>query len=107
MTDGRMPGAERRRYPRVRSFSLVVYKDSDLGVCMARTLDISKGGVRVETFESADPGARKKLEVTVSDRIFVTGGTVIHSKKTQEGFYCVGIMFDRPQPDLIGALPTQ
>ena len=101
------PGPERRRYARIRSFSLVAFDDTDFGACMGRTLDISPGGMRVETFDPVPPGAKREIEVAVGDRIFVTQGTAVHSEKPRKGAYSAGIRFDRLRPDIVGALPAR
>jgi hypothetical protein len=97
---------ERRQYPRFESFNLISFflrengmKESDLS--MARSLNISAGGVGMEFFEPIKIGAPLEIEIAVKDRIFPFEGRVVHSQGPYDGMHIVGVSFEHIEEELL------
>ncbi|MGB5987166.1 MAG: PilZ domain-containing protein [Desulfobacterales bacterium] len=96
---------ERRRYARIDSLNLtaIVPKEGDAPlsqVSMARTLDLSPAGARIEVHQKIDLGSRVELEIAVAEEITHVHGTVVHVEPTEPGGYLLGIEFDEAQSAL-------
>ena len=92
---------EKRRHPRINALNFLSYVEKEGGVqkcavSMARTLDISESGVRVELFQSIKNGSHMEMEIAVCESIYSATGRVIHSEETEDGRCIVGIEFDEP-----------
>ena len=95
-----VPTIDRRRYPRFETLYLFLFEDACGGFCSGRTLDVSQGGVQVETYEAMLPGGRKTFEVVTDSQSYSAAGTVIHSRQARQGIYLSGIEFDRRNADI-------
>ena len=96
---------ERRRYARIESLNLtaIVPKEGDAPlsqVSMARTLDLSPAGAKIEVHQEIDLGSRVELEIAVAEEITSVHGTVVHVEPSDPGGYVLGIEFDEPQSTL-------
>ncbi|MBW1682274.1 MAG: PilZ domain-containing protein [Deltaproteobacteria bacterium] len=105
MAAQRNQDTERRRYPRVRTLRLLSYVNREddeqkTGVSMARTLDVSPAGVRVEVHEPVSPGSLMEMEIAVEEEILSVTGKVVHSEQDADGLYVVGIQFEEKQDRL-------
>ena len=76
---------ERRRTPRVLAEHLVSYtvldergETDEMGV--ARTLDLSEGGIVLEMTHSLDRGSHLEMKMVSGDRILEARGLVVYSK---------------------------
>ena len=89
---------ERRHHPREKAFSLVsfVKKEGDIdksGVVMGRTLDVSKGGIRIESLEPIEAGTILDMEIALGNQVFSIKGVVVHCRKIKGEQYLVGVKF--------------
>lgn len=96
---------ERRKYSRLNSLYLISYmsKDSDEqrhNLAMARTLDISRGGVRVEVYRDVKEGSSMEMEIAIKENIYSVRGKVLHSRETESNTWEVGIEFDSLNDEL-------
>ncbi len=96
---------EKRHYARLKSLHLLSYitKEGDIqkcGISMARTLDISPAGVRVEVYQPIDPESVMEMEIAVKETIFFLQGRVIYREDSPNGNYILGIQFDKNSPEL-------
>ena len=93
-----MNGIERRRHTRYDSLNLVSYVSSDengniLEKGMGRTLNISKGGIMLETVVSINPRNILVLGIGLEDEIADIKGEVIYSRNCEGGKIESGIQF--------------
>lgn len=96
---------ERRRYSRLNSLYLISYvsKDADAqrhNLSMARTLDISKGGVRVEVYRDVPESSTMEMEIAIKENIYSVRGKVLHSRETESNTWEIGIEFDSLNEEL-------
>ena len=67
---------------------------------MARTLDLSPAGARIEVYQAIELGERVELEIAIAEKITRVNGSVIHLEPVEHGGFVVGIEFDEPQNNL-------
>ena len=96
---------ERRRYARIASLNLtsIVPKAGDTPlsqVSMARTLDLSPAGAKIEVHQEIELGTRMEMDIAVEETITRVYGTVVHVEPTRAGGYLLGIEFDENQSAL-------
>ena len=89
---------EKRASPRIRSLNLTSYLPKKGGrqdhiISMGRTLDVSEGGVKLETHRHLDKGTRLELAIAVEDAIISVEGEVLYSEELGEGLFGTGICF--------------
>ena len=95
------PGFDRRRYPRVDASHLVSYShyDEEEGLEdegeMARTMDLSLGGVLIQVAKLLKMGTVLKLEIGIEDHIIAAYGHIVHIKQVEDDLYDVGIQFTK------------
>ncbi len=93
-----MPITENRKYPRIKIFSLISYTcvDNDgeiLGQNYGTALDISQGGLLLETVSVVDTEYVLLTIVDLEDKIQELKGKVVYCKKIDSGKYKTGISF--------------
>ena len=89
---------EKRTSPRIRSLYLTSYipkkgKEQDYIISIGRTLDVSEGGVRVETHRQLDKGTKLELHIAVEDEIISAEGEVLYCEELSDGLFATGICF--------------
>lgn len=89
---------EKRASPRIRSLNLTSYltrkgEQQEYIVSIGRTLDVSEGGVKIETHRRLDRGLQLELEIAVEDRIISAAGEVLYSRELSDGLFGTGIGF--------------
>jgi len=89
---------EKRTSERIDSNNLISYvclneKDEPLGQGMGRTLNISEGGILLETHVIIDPNYTLSFTISLEDVIMDVRGRVTSSKKRGDGKYESGIKF--------------
>jgi hypothetical protein len=62
-------------------------------VSIGRTLDVSEGGVKVETHRRMANGTGLEMDIAVEDRIITARGEVVHSEELKNGLFGTGIRF--------------
>lgn len=100
-----MTGAEKRRSRRFDSMNLLHYKvldvhDNQLADGMARTLNVSEGGILLETNTPFDPGQEISITIGLEEEMVVVVGEVVHCKPSDvAGMYTAGVKFENLDPD--------
>lgn len=93
-----MSDGERRRYIRPESLNLLDYLVVDeqgrQGVySMGRTLNISIGGILMETHIPLPAGQQAMITIGLEDELIDVMGRIIHSTRSQDNMYRNGIEF--------------
>ena len=93
-----MVGIERRNHPRFESLNLLSYVCLDennraLDQGMGRTLNVSKGGILLDTHNSIDPEHIIVLSIGLKDDMVDIKGKIIHSRTDEDGKVKSGIQF--------------
>ena len=89
---------EKRGSPRIRSLNLTSYvpkkdEQQEYIISIGRTLDVSKGGAKIETHRKLDRGVQLELQMAVEDRIISAKGEVLYSTDLGHGLFGTGIRF--------------
>ncbi len=90
---------EQRRHERHVSHNMVAYTGVDLDKNeiagrVGRTLDISEGGILLETHALLELGSCILLEIGLKEDIVKMTGTVVYSRKGRGRFFRTGIAFE-------------
>ncbi len=89
---------DKRKSERIDSNNLISYvclneKDEPVGQGMGRTLNISEGGILLETHAIIDPNYTLSFTISLEDVIMDIKGRVTYNKKRGDGKYESGIKF--------------
>lgn len=89
---------ERRRWPRVQEEKLVAYTWFDShsrprSMGMAKTLDISEGGVSILTHQSPKAGDILHLFMAVGESLVEAQIKIVHALRREDGLWRVGGFF--------------
>ena len=89
---------EKRSSRRIRSLNLTSYtprkgEEQQYIVSIGRTLDVSEGGVRVETHRKLANGTELEMDIAIEDRIITAKGEVVHTEELKNGLFGTGIRF--------------
>lgn len=101
-----MKTSDRRQHPRFKSLNLLSYVLIDDGndaiqQGMGRTLDVSEGGILLETHAPIDPRYTVSLKIGLRDDVANIRGNVVYTRKSQRGRIESGIAFKGPdEPQL-------
>lgn len=95
-----MTEADKRKHSRTRSLNLLAYEclDENQDVVrqgMGRTLDVSEGGILLETHAPIDLHHTISLKIGLEDDMTEISGSVAYSRAGKSGRYESGIEFDR------------
>jgi len=93
-----MVDIEKRKYPRVGTHNLVSYLCLDeegqaVGGGMGRTLNVSEGGILLETHAALDPNSAVSLTIALEDEIMEVSAKVASSKRRDDGKFETGMAF--------------
>ena len=93
-----MTTKERRHHPRISALNLISYNclDETQGIVaqgMGRTLNISEGGILLETHTPIDPKNAISLAIGLEDDLINIDGTVVFSMAGKDEKYEAGIEF--------------
>ena len=93
-----MPTSELRKKPRIGSHNLVSYVclDEDnhkIKQGIGRTLNISEGGILLETHSPVETGLVVSLTIGMEDDLIDYKGKIAHSKERDDGKFENGIEF--------------
>lgn len=94
-----MSDKDKRRSPRFDTMNLLHYKVLDahngqLGDGMARTLNVSRGGLLLETNVAFDPGQEIGVSIGLEEDLVDVMGKVVHCEPTTNGMFSTGIQFE-------------
>jgi len=97
-----MSKKERREHPRIHSFNLLAYvcmnENSEIvRQGMAKTLDVSEGGILMETHVPIDPQYTVSLTLGLKDELTDIKGKVVHFRTNGNGRIQSGIQFMETQ----------
>jgi c-di-GMP-binding flagellar brake protein YcgR len=92
---GSMVGAERRASPRVDEVQLVQVSESrsPTRLTTGRTLNISRGGVRLELSSQLPLRTRVRLSLAVGDEFVTVAGSVVYLEALDGGRCSMGVQF--------------
>lgn len=98
-----------RRHERFRSANLIHYTILDeTGVAtaqgMGKTLDVSLGGILIETSEALDPGAAVSIGIGLKDALAQVQGVIAHTAPETDGKFKVGVRFGDLEPGSVSIL---
>ena len=90
--------AEQRKTTRVESPNLLTYvcldQDNNMvGQGMGRTLNVSEGGILLETHIAIDPQYVVLLDIAMEDDLMQFKGKIAHIKKREDGKIESGVAF--------------
>jgi Tfp pilus assembly protein PilZ len=93
-----MSKKERREHPRIHCFNLLAYvcmneNSETVRQGMARTLDVSEGGILMETHVPIDPQHTVSLTLGLEDELTNIQGKVVHFRTDGNGRFQSGIQF--------------
>ena len=93
-----MNSKEKRKSERIDSHNLISYvllneKNEPVGQGMGRTLNISEGGILLETHAIIDPNHTVSFTISLEDVIMEVKGKVTFSKEHGDGKFESGIRF--------------
>jgi len=91
---------ERRRWPRVLAEHLVSYslfngEGQAIAMGMARTLDVSEGGILLEMTRPLAVGSYLEIKMVSAENIVEAEGRVAYSQYTPAGHWRVGVSFTK------------
>jgi len=97
---GSMEAAERRASPRVNEVQLVqVSEPGTLSeLTTGRTLNISRGGIRLEMSSQLPLRARVRLSLAVGDEFVTVAGSVVYLEALDGGRCSMGVQFTDLDP---------
>jgi hypothetical protein len=89
---------EKRSSRRIRSLNLTSYtprkgEEQQYIVSIGRTLDVSEGGVKVETHRRLANGTELEMDIAIEDKIITAKGEVVHTEELKNGLFGTGIQF--------------
>jgi len=89
---------DRRKYPRVNTTNLISHVTIDetgrwIFQGMSRALDISRGGILLETAQPITPGCLSMMTVDMDNNLIEIKGELIHCSKSGPSTYHSGIKF--------------
>jgi len=98
---GNMPHEERRKHPRIHSLNLLSFlvTDENEDIVMqgvGRTLNVSAGGILLETHIPLNPKHTVSLFIALEDDLVDVEGRIIHTRKGEAGKHDTGIAFTKP-----------
>ena len=93
-----MTADEKRRAPRIDSHNLLSYvchdeNNLELTQGMGRTLNVSEGGILMETHIYMDPRYMMALTIAMEDDLMEIKGKITYCKKREDGKFETGIRF--------------
>ena len=93
-----MAGEEKRKAPRIDSHNLLSYvcrdeNNLELSQGMGRTLNVSEGGILMETHVYMDSRNMMELTIAMEDDIMEIKGRITFCKEREDGKFETGISF--------------
>ena len=89
---------EKRRYPRLDSAQLISYTrlddaDNPIEMGMCKTLDLSHGGVTIQSHRSFPVDTGLEMVIALEERLIKPKGKVVHVRELGKDLYDVGVCF--------------
>jgi hypothetical protein len=94
----------KRKDPRIPSSNLISYvvrdqNDQEIMQGMGRTLNVSEGGILLETYVPLDPHYGVSITIALEDELIEFKGRIAHSTKRKDGGFTSGITFTEMNED--------
>jgi len=91
--------ADRRKFPRTKTRNLIAHVSVDqngkkISQVLAKAIDISKGGILLETPYPIEAGLISLMAVDKDNMLFEIKADLIYCNKMESGVYQVGIRFN-------------
>ena len=104
-----MASDNKRKSQRIGSHNLLSYSCSDenngpVTQGMGRTLNVSEGGILLETNSLIDPEYTVSISISLEDELMDVQGKVVFSKKRKDGKHETGIQFIDADEDKVRIL---
>jgi c-di-GMP-binding flagellar brake protein YcgR len=85
-----------RKYPRIDTSNLIICSslsenETELDHCLARAINVSPVGVKIETFQRTESEIIRLCSVDSDGTLIDIKGRVVHSRKIEDGKYEIGI----------------
>lgn len=92
------PEEEKRNHPRIETHNFVSYvcvdeDGSEIAEGYGTTLDLSQGGVKLETRSPLESPYVLLLAIDLNEQLLEIRGKVVYSKEVEEGRFLTGIRF--------------
>jgi c-di-GMP-binding flagellar brake protein YcgR len=89
---------EKRRAPRIATSNFLGYvcldeDESEISEGYGWTVNLSKTGIRMETFRAVETQMVLLLAIDLDDRLLEIKGEIVYSHKNEEGRYICGVQF--------------
>ena len=96
---------ERRKHPRIDALELVSYENyettkTELMMGMGKTLDISIGGICLESRHALPLGSKLKLSIALEEELIDIDGTIMSLTLTDDLNVKIHIQFDNPDQEI-------
>jgi c-di-GMP-binding flagellar brake protein YcgR len=103
---GSMETAERRASPRVQEVQLVQVAEPGAvsELTTGRTLNISRGGVRLEMSTQLPLRSRVRLSLAIDDQFVTVAGSVVYLEAMDGGRCSMGVQFTELDPESLRRL---
>jgi c-di-GMP-binding flagellar brake protein YcgR len=93
-----MDESQRRKYERKDSLNLIDYvllgpEGNPISRRMGRTLNVSVGGILLETHHPLKQGQRVVITIALNEDIVEINGRVVYIKPCEDKLFCSGIEF--------------
>ena len=90
--------ANRRKHPRVKTRNLISFFSYDeqgllTSQGLGKAMDVSKGGIKLETPHPVDSGVISLMAVDVGSKFIEIKGKLVYCQKTGSGMYHSGVKF--------------
>ena len=97
---------DRRKFPRTKTLNLIAHVSVDqnekkISQGLGKALDISKGGMLLETPYPIEPGIISIMAVDKENTLFEIKAHLVYCKKTVTGMYQAGIKFIGKEPEVL------
>jgi hypothetical protein len=90
--------AERRFSLNFLDYEILSHSGEVIGRGLARTLNVSKSGLRLETGQFFDPGQRMRITLGLHNELVQLTGRVVNSKPETDDLCSSGIIFLEFEP---------
>lgn len=99
-------GAERRKHPRTKTRNLIAHLSVDqngkrLSQGMGKALDISIGGMLIETPDPIDPGQISLMAVDKENQLLEIKAELVYCNKADSGKYRAGVKFSGTETQVL------
>jgi c-di-GMP-binding flagellar brake protein YcgR len=93
-----MDESQRRKYERKESLNLIDYvllgpEGNPIGRRMGRTLNVSEGGILLETHHPLKQGQRVVITIALNEDIVEINGLVVYITPCEDKLFCSGVEF--------------